>query len=73
VTLAELLRATFHIDVLTAAKPQICQRHDCGVRFTGRGRKFCSDECARVVATRNWRKREKETKLIAELQRQSGT
>jgi hypothetical protein len=71
VTLVELLHITLHVDMLTQAKPQVCERHDCGVRFTGRQRKFCSDDCARVEATREWRRRKQEVEILKQVRGES--
>ena len=73
VTLTELLHTTLHVDMLTHAKPQICERHDCGVRFTGRVREYCTDECARVVATRAWRQRKRQAKEVQQIWRSTNS
>lgn len=63
-TFAELLRFTLHVNMLNGDKPYVCQRPDCRTRFTGHKRKFCTPECASVMATRALRDRERAKALL---------
>src|ERR1035437_1276532 len=53
----EFLKATAWLDVVQQAKVQICQRRDCGLPFTGREQKYCSDSCGHLMAVRAFRER----------------
>jgi len=53
----ELLIATTWIDLVRRAKFQVCE--NCGISFSGRKRKHCSESCAHAVAVRAFRERER--------------
>ena len=61
ITGRELLVASVQFDLLRGAKFRICARSDCPVRFpvstSDRKKKFCTWDCAHVVAERERRKR----------------
>jgi hypothetical protein len=54
----EFLIATAWLDVVQQAKVQVCQRRDCGLPFTGREQKYCSDSCGHLMAVRAFRERQ---------------
>lgn len=62
VTGRELLIATAWLDIVQQQKVQVCQRRDCGLPFTGREQKYCSDSCAHRMAVRAFRERRNEAK-----------
>jgi len=55
----ELLVATAWLDIVQQEKIQICQRTDCGLPFTGREQKYCSDSCGHLMAVRAFRERKR--------------
>jgi len=61
VSVIEMLNVTLHLDLLRKMEPQVCQRHDCRTRFTGRRRKYCSDYCAQLESVRAHRGRKNAT------------
>jgi hypothetical protein len=62
VSMMELLNVTLLLDLLRNEYPQVCQRHDCRTRFTGRKRKHCTPYCAQLEAVRAHRRRKDEEK-----------
>jgi hypothetical protein len=61
----EFLIASAWVDVVREEKVQVCQRRDCGVPFTGRKQKYCSDNCGHLEAVRAARKRKSEPREAA--------
>jgi hypothetical protein len=61
----DLLVATTHVDLLRKSKLQVCQRHDCGNKFTGREAKFCSQYCGHLESMRKARREKSEEKKRA--------
>jgi hypothetical protein len=57
--------AAIYLDKLANVKSSTCHRPDCGVVFnheSGHQRKYCTSDCAHLVAVRNDRKRKAEAK-----------
>ena len=61
----DAIMAAIFLDKLANVKSSMCHRPDCGVVFnheSGHERKYCTQECAHLVAVRNDRKRKAEAK-----------
>ena len=52
----ELLMTTAHVDLISGAMFQVCQRSDCGIPFTGRKRKYCQWYCGHIESVRDQRR-----------------
>jgi len=58
ITGRELLTATTHLELIQGAKFKVCQRPDCAIMFpviSKRARKYCTYNCAHLMAVRNSR------------------
>jgi hypothetical protein len=61
----DAIMAAIYLDKLANVKSSMCHRPDCGVVFnheSGHQRKYCTSDCAHLVAVRNERKRKAEAK-----------
>ena len=64
----DAILAAIYLDKLANVKSSMCHRPDCGVVFnheSGHQRKYCTPDCAHLVAVRNERKRKAEAKSKA--------
>jgi hypothetical protein len=64
----DAILAAIYLDKLANVKSSMCHRPDCGVVFnheSGHQRKYCTSDCAHLVAVRNERKRKAEAKSKA--------